>query len=584
MIKSKQLTIQKTIKEAKKALKQGNLQVALNLYRGVLQNQPNHPVAKKELYRLIKKLPARQPSVTQTCKPPQDQVKTLAELYHSGQMTRAEKACEDLLRNFPESLIVLNIWGAVLRKQGKLHNAVMAFDRAIRLKPDYIEAYNNRGNALRDLGKLQEALNDYNKAIQLKPDYADAYLNRGNTLRNLGRLQEALTDYNTFIQFKPGYAKAYNNRGISLTHFGRFKEALSDYNKAIELKPDYAEVHRHISVLKKFKPDDTQIGIMERLIEKNESNDSDKMHLCFALAKAYEDVADYDKSFKFIKRGNDLRKKELNYSLEKDRSIINGVLRIIEKKLSLTPIKNDPVMPVFIVGMPRSGTTLVEQILASHSQVYGAGELDTMSYFGKKALSRYYSQGASQNNSQLLQKALNKLHDEYIKSLKDLNVTEKIITDKMPGNFIWIGFILSVFPKVKIINMNRDPRATCWSIYKHNFSSKGHGYAYDMLELAEYYNIYVDLMAFWRSCFPNKIYDLCYEELTENQEEETHKLLSYCGLEFEEQCIDFHKTERIVQTASAAQVRKKMYTGSSEDWKNFEKYMQPMLNKLPKID
>jgi hypothetical protein len=129
--------------------------------------------------------------------------------------------------------------------------------------------------------------------------------------------------------------------------------------------------------------------------------------------------------------------------------------------------------------------------------------------------------------------------------------------------------------------MNRDPRATCWSIYKHYFSSQGLGYAYDMVELAEFYNIYVDLMAFWRNCFPNKIYDLCYEELTENQEEETRRLLSYCGLELEAQCIDFHKTKRSVQTASSTQVREKMYTGSSEAWKNYERHIQPMIKTLP---
>ncbi len=854
MVKTHQLTIQNAIKEAKKAVKKGNSPVAIELYRSVLQQQPNHFVAKKGLNRILKN-PKHQPAKKHISDPSQDQINTLINLYYSGQMARAEQACQNLLHAFPESLIIINIQGAILRKQGKLHKAVAVFDRAIQLNPDYTEAYNNRGNALRDLGRIQDALNDYNraiqlnqgfaeaynsrgiskedlgrfqealsdynkaiqlkmdyfeayfnrgnvlkglgrvqealnnynKAIQLKPNYAEAYNNRGNALKNLGRLQEALNDYdkviqlkpdfveayynrgnvlkdlgriqealndyNEAIQLKPDYAEAYNNRGISLVNFDRFQEALSDYNKAIQLKmdyvkaynnrgnalknlgrfqealndydtaiqlkpdfveaynnkgntlkelgrfqealndfdraiqlkpdyaevynnkgnalkdfgrvqealnyynkaiqfkpdfaeaynnkgnafkdlgrfqdtfnnynkaiqlqsdyaeaynnrgnafkdlgriqealndyneairlkPDYAEAHRHLSMLKKYKADDALIGTMESLLEKDNLTESDQMHLCYALAKAYEDMADYDKSFKFISRGNDYRKKELNYNLEKERGIIAGIRSIFDTKIEIIPPENDPVMPVFIVGMPRSGTTLVEQILASHSRVYGAGELDAMNHLGKRILSRYYHKNTSLDKYQSLQRAVKELYDGYHKALNDLYVNEKIITDKMPGNFIWIGFILSAFPKAKIINMNRDPRATCWSIYKHFFSSKGHGYAYDMDVLAEYYNIYVDLMGFWRNCFPNKIYDLCYEELTENQAEETRKLLSYCGLKFEEQCIDFHKTKRIVKTASADQVRKKMYSGSSEAWKNYEKHIQPMIKKLSNI-
>ena len=753
MVKSHQLTVPNAIKEAKKAVKKGNLPFAIELYRAVLQQQPNHFVAKKGLNRILKN-PKHQPAKKQISDPSQDQINTLINLYYSGQMARAEQAIQDLLHAFPESLIILNIQGAILRRQGKLHKAMAAFDRAIQLKPDYTEAFNNRGNVLRDLGRIQEALsdynsaihynpdypeaynnrgnvlndlgriiealNDYNKAIQLKPDYVEAFYNRGNALKHLGRIQEALNDYNKAIQLKPDYAvaynsrgvslrdlgrvqealvdynmaiqlkldlaeaynnrgnahkdlgrvqealndynkaiqlkpefaeaynsrgfsfedlgriqeaindysraiqirpdyvkaynnrgnaleglgmiqkalddynkaiqlkpdyaEAYNNRGISFKELGRFQDALNDFYEAIRLKPDYAEAHRHLSMLKKYKADDALIGTMESLLEKDNLTESDQMHLCYALAKAYEDMADYDKSFKFISRGNDYRKKELNYNLEKERGIIAGIRSIFDTKIEIIPPENDPVMPVFIVGMPRSGTTLVEQILASHSRVYGAGELDAMNHLGKRILSRYYHKNTSLDKYQSLQRAVKELYDGYHKALNDLYVNEKIITDKMPGNFIWIGFILSAFPKAKIINMNRDPRATCWSIYKHFFSSKGHGYAYDMDVLAEYYNIYVDLMGFWRNCFPNKIYDLCYEELTENQAEETRKLLSYCGLKFEEQCIDFHKTKRIVKTASADQVRKKMYSGSSEAWKNYEKHIQPMINKLPKID
>jgi len=554
---------------------------------------------------------------SQLLDPPQDQINTLVTLYNSRQMTKAEQACKGLLAQFPDSVIVLNFWGAVLRGQNRLHEAVMVFDKAIQLKPNYAEAYNNKGITLKDLGKHQEALDDYSMAIQLKPDYAEAYNNRGVTLKDLDRHQEALDDYGMAIQLKPDYAEAYNNRGITfkgvdrhqealenfdaairlkhvfaaaynnkggtLRDLGRVQEALINFEKAIEYNPDYTEAYRNVSTLKKFKADDNQIGIMESLLEKDNITSSDQTHLFFALHKAYEDIADYDKSFQLLKKGNELRKKELNYNIDKDRNIISRIKLIFNKKIKTISPGNDSLTPVFIIGMLRSGTTLVEQILASHTKIYGAGELSTMEKLARNILSRYSQSSLATNNTWSTRRELKQLHYEYIESLTALNVPERIITDKMPQNFLWTGFLLTAFPKAKIINVNRDSRATCWSIYKHYFSEKGNGYAYDMVTLTEYYKLYVDLMAFWRNCFPSKIYNVCYEDLTENQEDETRRLLSFCDLPFEDQCLDFHKTQRVVQTASAVQVRKKMYKGSSEAWRNYEKHIQPMIRLLSGI-
>lgn len=172
------------------------------------------------------------------------------------------------------------------------------------------------------------------------------------------------------------------------------------------------------------------------------------------------------------------------------------------------------------------------------------------------------------------------LRSSYLKSLTRLDVVEKIITDKLPLNFTWVGLIVAAFPEAKIINLNRDPIATCHSIYKTKFTDIGHGYAYNLAELAEFYNLYNDLMEFWRKRFPNKIYDICYEDMTNSQEHETRKLLAFCELDWEDQCLNFHETKRIVNTASSNQVRKKMYQGSSEVWKNYDVQLQPLINAL----
>ena len=583
MPQTQQLTIKQALSRAKKATQKGNVDVALQLYNAVLQNQPSHPVAKKGLRKLQKGLPRNQSVQTQSTNPSQDQMNALINLYNSGQLKEAEQACKKLLQTYPQSLIVYNVLGAAFQGQGKLQNAVQAFDKAIQFMPDYVEAHSNRGVALRDLGQLEEAVRSYDKAIQFKPDYVEAHSNRGVALRALGQLEEAVRSYDKAIQFKPDYAEAYRNRGTALSDLGQLEEAVRSYDKAIQFKPDYAEAHYNLSSLKKYESNDAQIGVMESLFTNIECRESDRMHLCFALAKAYEDLGEYDKSFNYLKEGNYLRKKELKYNIDNDRRLVTKIIGLFSTgslPFDVSPEGSSSIQPVFIVGMPRSGTSLVEQILASHTKVYGAGELETINKLVIPILSNLPDQNINKNGDKLSQNAIQTLHDSYIKVLSALKVPEKIITDKMPLNFRFLGFILSAFPEAKIINLNRDPRATCWSIYKHYFSSKGNEYAYDIVDLVEFHKIYIDMMSFWRQRFPYNIYDLCYEDLTENQEEETRSLLMFCDLEWEERCLNFHKTKRVVKTASAVQVRKKLYKGSSEAWRKYEKHLQPLIKAL----
>ena len=245
---SQQLTIQQAISRAKEATKQGNTAVAVNLYNAILQQQPNHPIARKALSKLQKGLPQNQSVETETSSPSQDQINSLVNLYQSGQMAKAEQACRELLNTYPQTLIVINVLGATLLGQGKLQEAVQAYDKAIQLKPDFADAYSNRGNALKDLGRLDEALDNYDKAIQLKPDYAAAYSNRGNALKDLSQLDEAIQNYDKAIQLKPDLAEAYSNRGIALKQLGRLEDAMQSYYKAIQLKPDYAEAYSNRGV------------------------------------------------------------------------------------------------------------------------------------------------------------------------------------------------------------------------------------------------------------------------------------------------------------------------------------------------
>ena len=489
----------------------------------------------------------------------------------------AVKSFEKAIQIKPDFAIAYDKLGNALQDLGQLKDAMKSYDMAIQIKPDFPNAFNHRGTALQDVEQWEAAMKSYDRAIQLKPDYAEAHYNRGIALQSLGQLQEAMKSYEKAIQIRPDYVSAYSNLGRALQDVGQLEEAMKSFSTAIQIKPDFAEAYHHLSMQKEFKPDDAQIRIMESLYADSDRSEFDHKHLCFALANVYDDLGEYDKSFDCLAEGNRLRKKELNYNIDDDRKLMTRIKEVFSadnQALELAPDSMASIQPLFIVGMLRSGTTLVEQILACHSQIHGAGELVTMWQLACPILSILSDQ------NKLSQNDIKKVHDGYLERLTALNVPEIIITDKTPHNFLWIGFILSAFPGAKIIHLNRDPKAICWSIYKRYFSTKGHGYANDLVDLAEFYKLYIDLMSFWRERFPDAIYDLCYEDLTESQEEETRKLLAFCDLQWEKRCLDFHENTRVVQTMSAAQVRKKMYQGSSEAWKKYAVHLQPLIDGL----
>jgi len=476
-----------------------------------------------------------------------------------------------------------NNMGDTLRSLGRAGEAIRCFERAIQLKPDYAEAYSGLGATLNDQGLHKQAVENLRTAIQLKPGLAVAHFNLGNTLGDLGLHDEAQASYRTALKVKPDFAEVHGNLGNSLCEFGRYEEAIASYNRALELRPDFAEAHNNLSRLKTFTKDDPQFAEIQQRLADTGLTEHGRMHLSFALGKVYEDLGDVDQSFKYLQQGNRLRKMTSGYDINRDRELFEKIKSLFNAGRSHQP---DVVeggrkfnrQPIFIVGMPRSGTTLTEQILASHSQVWGGGELEVLG----RILTPVVQQAMSTQEKSIPSGVLTNCRDAYLADLQGLPATEPYVTDKMPQNFRWAGFLLTTMPDVKIINVQREPAAVCWSMFKMHF--KGHDYTNDMLDLADYYKLYHDLMDFWRKEFPNRIYDLDYELLTRNQESETRKLLEYCELDWEEQCLEFYKTKRAVRTASSRQVRQKMYTGSSDAWRKYEEHLKPLLDSLGNLD
>jgi tetratricopeptide (TPR) repeat protein len=502
---------------------------------------------------------------------------TLKEL---GRLDEAVKCYEKALTLKPDYTEAHNNLGNAFKELDQPAAAVKFYEKALAVNPDYAEAHTNLGNAFKELGRLEDAVKSYEKAVALKPDYAEAHYNLGNALMELGQENDAIMSYESAIDIKPDYGGAHNNLGNALKELGQLDDAAKYYEKTLTLQPDYAEAHHNLSTIKKYTARDPQITQMQSILSNGDLSQSDRIHLCFALAKVYEDLGKQDELFKFLHEGNRLRKQELNYSLDMDQ-ITHSVVKklfspspsVVEKSLSY---ETSTIRPVFIVGMTRSGTSLVEKIIASHHAVHGAGELNTLN----NLMDPIVQDHSNNDKNGLSEKSFLSIRQQYLDSLSRFNVPEKVITDKMPMNFRWIGFILTAFPEAKIVHLKRDAMAICWSNYKLLFSSRGLGFPYNMDDLAGFYGLYTELMAFWHQLYSDKIYDICYEDLTTNQVEETRKLLEYCELDWDENCLEFHTSKRAIKTASSLQVRQKMYQGSSEAWKKHEAYLQPLIKAL----
>ncbi|MDA9291614.1 tetratricopeptide repeat protein, partial [bacterium] len=548
------LKLDQAIKLAKKKAKDGSPEEAKRIYQDILATFPKNKRASDGLKRLAGKSLVK---ASKAQDPPQDQLQSLINLYSQGQLQQALKQAETLVKQFPQSAILFNIQGAVLKGLGQLDASIEAYKKALAIKPDYAEAYLNMGVTFREQAQLEKAIAAYNKALAIKPDYADAYNNMGVALKEQGNLEEAIEAYHKAITIKSDYADAHLNMFIILQYQDNLEEAIDAGNKALAIKPDYAEAHRYLSILKNYAPEDEQFAQCQSLDQDESLSDQDRCHLSFALAKMFEDIGNLGKAFVYLTKGNALRKKLLGYSIEQDKELFTQ-LKIMKHALmkhALEPQHHAArIVPIFILGMPRSGTTLVEQIVSAHSQVTGAGELNYVLQFGTNLAT-----GLTAPDEDMILGFRKRYLVELAKKADGLG----FVTDKMPQNFLFIPLICAAFPEAKIIHVQREAAAICWSNFKHYFASKDLGYSCNLADTVKYYSLYTDLMRFWQKTYGSRIYNIDYDKLTESQEPETRRLIEYLGLNWEDTCLAPQNNKRSVKTASQQQVRKKVYKGSS---------------------
>ena len=474
----------------------------------------------------------------------------------------------------PNYAEAFNNMGNALQEQGQPDNAIEAYTKAITIKPDYAEANYNMGIALKYQDELDRAIKAYTKAITIKPDYAEANYNMGNILQDQGKLDEAIRAYTKAISVKPDYAEANYNMGNALKDKGKLDDAIKAYEKALSIKPDYPELHLNLSSIIKYTANDKHFIQVQELYTREEMCDDTKCKLSFTLAKMYEDIGNSEKSFAFLKKGNALRKKLLGYSICQDKKLF-GKLKTVQpniEKYALNLIENSSeIMPIFIVGMPRSGTTLVEQIISSHSKVTGAGELPFVSRFGGEL---------ALNSKSVNTVAISEFRARYLLELSKISDGKLSVTDKMPHNFRFIPLICAAFPEAKIVYVQRNAAATCWSNYKHYFVTEDLGYNNDLKDIVSFYGLYTSLMQFWLSLYSDRIYKVNYEKLVTDQANETKKLIEHLELNWQDACLSPQKNKRSVKTASQQQVRQNIYQGSSEAWRKYEPFLDGAFDSL----
>ena len=564
------ISVGQKILKAKSLIKNGKYLDAELIFRTVLMNFPANQDALTGLSR-IRILQGNEKFVS----PTQAQFDELADLYGRKKFDQVASNISDLIKVFPKCSQLFYMQGSAYRKLSRWDIAIECYRKAISLKPDYADAYVNLGLVFNDINNLSNAIKSFFHALEINPSSFEACFNVAKALCKRGDINSSIIYHRKAIALQPKHAESRKILGDTLSTDGKFEEAASSYRHAIELKPDYAECYRAYFSIGKFEKDDPLIPRLREYCSDNELPDHTRLHFYFALSRVEENQGNREEMIRYLMLGSALRKKELSYDhlvSSKDFEQIKSFF-VKVANLGATYENQLPTRPIFVLGMPRSGTTLTEQIISSHSKVFGAGELE----FLREAVQ--YCNWETSNGEVSVFENLRNYYANQILGLRG----NPYIVDKMPANFRWVGFIINALPEAKIVYLQRNPAAVCWSNFKQYFPATGMDFTFDLMDVSKYYLLHHDLMSYWSKMYPDKIYTLNYEELTENQEEETRKLFAYLGLDWEDKVLDFHKSERSVRTASNQQVRKKMYKGSSEEWKRYEPWLGEMLEILKPV-
>jgi tetratricopeptide (TPR) repeat protein len=501
----------------------------------------------------------------------------------AGRMVQAIKVCRELNTRFPDCFNGWRIAGEIHRKMHKADALLYSTERALSLRPNDPVVTLQRVEAYLGLNDLQSATTLLSGFGKTDLGSIELHDRAGRHMASLDMHDQAREQFEHALALEPNNATLLYNLATEQRFTGQIDAAVETLGKALAIDPLDFEAQAMRSSLRKQTHDTNHVAELRAILDDPNLAEEGETSICYALAKEYDDLDDFDRSFRFLKRGADRRRGHMSYSVETDVDVIEQI------KATFSPVffaqagdGHDSEEPIFVVGLPRTGTTLVERILGSHSDVQAAGELDN---FGREMMRLLEASGTAEklDRTTVIKRSvdlgLEELGRSYVDSTRPFTGGTRHFIDKLPFNYLYLGLIHKALPHARIVNLQRHPVASCYSMYKQLFRDP-YPFSYDLDDLATYYLAYRGLMEHWTEQMPGTIHTVYYEDLVDDTENETRRLLTHCGLDWEEACLRYYESEAASTTASAAQVRQPVYSRSRERWKLYEKHLAPLEQRL----
>ena len=511
------------------------------------------------------------------------EIVTATSLFSDGEDIEAERIVRGFLKREPTHVEGMRLLARIGMKLGVLDDAEFLLESVLTFSPDYQLARHDFVRVLLQRHRHQRALEESRILLDAEPDNRDYRAVYAAACLALGDYDAALSTYRALAAENPGAADLHLSIGHALKTLGRQSEAIGAYRRAADLQPSFGDAYWSLANLKTYRFDEADIARMQAQEARPGVSLNDRAHLCFALGKALEDRGDFEISFRFYECGNAIKKEELGYRPE-------TIERNAKRQIALfTPdfvtaragVGCDNADPIFIVGLPRAGSTLLEQILASHPEIEGTMELADISRLVVRLQGRDHDENAPRYPAMLAglsPATFAEFGARYIKDTQVYRSGRRFFIDKNPNNYRHLGLIHLILPNAKIIDARREPMACCFSNFKQLFAA-GQDFTYGLEAIGRYYRSYVELMAHWDRVLPGRILRVQHEDVVDDLEGSVRRLLDFCELAFDQRCLDFHKTERSVRTASSEQVRQPIFRAGLDQWRNYE----PWLGKLREV-
>ena len=500
----------------------------------------------------------------------------------------AEALLREHLKQAPTDVAAIRMFAEVAARLGRNEDARHLLERCLELAPSFDAARQNYAQVLHRSNQPEQALVQIERLLASAPAHPGYRNLKAVVLCRIGDYEPAIAIYADLLEKYPGNPKVWMSYGHALKTAGHTGRAIAAYRRSLELEPSFGEVWWSLANLKTFRFGADDLATMRRQLARTGLADEDRLHLEFAVGKALEDAGDYEPSFRHYAQGNAIRRTQLHYSADETSARVRHIRQRYTREFfaaragSGSPARD----PIFVVGLPRSGSTLIEQILASHSQVEGTMELPEVTSITRLLREQAGAEGDMPYHDALATldaAALRELGERYLANTRIQRKTAApLFIDKMPNNFMHIGLIHLMLPNATIIDARRHPLACCFSGFKQHFA-RGQGFSYSLDDLGRYYRDYVALMAHFDAVLPGRIHRVVYERMVEDTEGEIRRLLDHCGLPFEESCLRFFQNERPVRTASSEQVRRPIYREGVDHWRNYAPWLVPLESTLGQV-